>query len=128
MSLGLKNKFEKLGTKIKSTSTFGKKAHIGSKVHGAFNIADNVVQAFKPLEKVPVIGQGVKVLTGVSGAINNLNDIVYEKSRKDNRGTSLGASGSSYMKTLPHGRDMRGNMLERTPIRAREDENSAFVG
>ena len=113
MSLGLKNKFEKLGTKIKSTSTFGKKAHIGSKVHGDFNISDNVVQAFKPLEKVPVIGQGVKVLTGVSGAINNLNDIVYKKSRKDNRGTPLGSSG---------------NMLERTPIRTREDENSAFVG
>ena len=86
--LGLKNQFERLGSKMKIKSTFGKKAGIGRKVHDAFNIGNDVIQAFKPLEKVPIIGTGVKVITASSDTVNNLNNLIYDKSRKPNRGVA----------------------------------------
>ena len=63
-------------------STFGKKAGAGRKVHDAFDISNDMIQAFWPLEKVPIIRTGVKVITASSDATNNLNNIIYDRSRK----------------------------------------------
>ena len=89
--LGIKNKAERFGTKIKNQSSFGKKGELGRKIHNTINDVDNVIQNFRPLERIPVIGAGVGIMTGLSGAMHNLNDAVYNKSkRQDNdNGNSL---------------------------------------
>ena len=66
--LGLKNIAQGIGTKARNQIQLGKKMNVGRKINNSIQTVNNGIQALTPLEKIPIIGTGVKVLTGVSGA------------------------------------------------------------
>ena len=71
--LGLKNIAQGIGKKVNNQIQLGKKSSIGRKINNGVQVANRGIQTLTPLEKIPVIGLGVKVLTGVTGASANIS-------------------------------------------------------
>jgi hypothetical protein len=87
----------------------GKKMNVGRKINNSVQTVNKGIQTLTPLEKIPIIGTGVKVLTGVSGASAKMSQFGQDQVDKRN--------------------DARGNNLERSTVMPRDEaDNQMFVG
>ncbi len=103
--LGLKQKVQGIGKKINNQIQLGKKVNVGRQFNNASQTVNRAVQALTPLEKLPVIGTGVKILTGITGASANISNFAQGEINKRNNKRSSG-----------------NNSLERSTVMPREEE------
>jgi hypothetical protein len=103
--LGLKNIAQGIGTKARNQIQLGKKVNVGRKINNSIQTVNHGIQTLTPLEKIPIIGTGVKVLTGVSGASAKISQ--FSQDRIDKRSDARS-----------------GNSLERSTVMPREEEPS----
>ncbi len=109
IGLGLKQTAQGLGKKVQHQVAMGKKMNVGRKVNNAIQTVNKGVQTLTPLEKIPIIGTPVKVLTGVSGASAKMSQFGQDQVNKRNDARSSG------------------NNLERPTVMPRDEENQIFV-
>ena len=111
--LGLKNTVQGLGKKAQNQIALGKKVNVGRKVNNAIQTVNKGVQTLTPLEKIPIIGTGVKILSGVSGAAANVSQFSQDQVNKRSEARRPGG----------------GNSLERSTVMPRDEtDNQMFVG
>ena len=106
IGLGLKQTAQGIGEKVQHQVAMGKKMNV---VNNAVQTVNKGIQTLTPLEKIPIIGTGVKVLTGVSGASAKMSQFGQDQVNKRNDARSSG------------------NNLERQTVIPRDEENQIFV-
>ena len=103
----LKNEGQTIGRKVstvaRSQINSAQENHLGRKVNNSIQVGNRAIQTLTPLEKIPLIGTGVKILTGVSGA-------------------SAGVSQFSQDRI-----DRKRNQLERPTVMTREQQPELFA-
>ena len=109
IGLGLKQTAQGLGKKVQHQVAMGKKMNVGRKVNNSIQTVNKGIQTLTPLEKIPIIGTGVKVLTGVSCASAKMSQFGQDQVNKRNDARSSG------------------NNLERPTVMPRDEENQIFV-
>ena len=110
IGLGLKQTAQGLGKKVQHQVAMGKKMNVGRKVNNAVQTVNKGIQTLTPLEKIPIIGTPIKVLTGVAGASAKISQFSQDQVNKRNDARSSG------------------NNLERPTVMPRDsEENQIFV-
>ena len=111
MGLGLKikNTAQGIGKKVQNQIALGKKSSVGRKVNNGIQITSKAIQTLTPLEKLPMIGTGVKILTGVTKASSNISQFAQDQinTRNDKRKSD----------------GPMGNSLERSTVMPRDEES-----
>ncbi len=86
----LKSDAQFVGRKVTTTARTAvqdaKEDHLGRKVNNSIQVGNRAIQTLTPLEKIPIIGTGVKILTGVSGASAGVSQFSQDQiNRKRNQ-------------------------------------------
>jgi len=109
LGFGLKNSvrlgsFGMMGKKVQNQIALGKKNHNGRKINNGIQITNRAIQTLRPLERVPIIGVPVKIVTGVSGASANISGFAQGQIdkgrdfRRERRGNDLEVTGPPPIK------------------------------
>jgi len=133
----LKNDAQLVGKKVTTTARGvlqdAREDHLGRKINNSIQVGNKAIQTLAPLEKIQLIGTGIKVLTGVSGASANISQFSQDQINRKRNAIKNASDANANVSQLsfnqihrkPHGLQ---NGIERPTVMPRwEPQAEMFV-